>query len=175
MKTFTLSLVLCFISLNLYSQNNEDAYASNVSSIDNIVTSVYKVVSGEKGEDRNWELHRTIFHPEAQIVTNYINDQGDYKILFNDVEQYVDNYKEYFKENNLHEVDVNRKIEIFGNLAHVLSTFESYRKPDDSTPYKQGMASIQLYNDGKRWWIISMYYKNETEKDRIPEKYLPAQ
>lgn len=175
MKTFTLFLVLFFSSLNLYSQNSEDPYASKVSSIDSIVTSVYKVVSGEKGEDRDWDLHRTIFHPDAQIVTNYVNDEGDYQIHFNDIEEYVDNYREYFKKNDLHEVDVNRKIEVFGNLAHVLSTFESYRKPDDSAPYKQGIASLQLYNDGERWWVVSMYYKNETDEDKIPEEYLPTQ
>lgn len=175
MKTFTLSLVLFFISLNVYSQNSEDQYASNVSSIDSIVTSVYEVVSGEVGEDRDWDLHRTIFHPGAQIVANYVDDEGNYQIHFNDVEGYVSNYRDYFKENDLHEVDINRKVEVFGNLAHVLSTFESYKKPDDSTAYKQGMASIQLYNDGERWWVISMYYKNETEDDKIPEEYLPAQ
>lgn len=175
MRFILLFLGIIFFTSNISAQDIEDQYKANVSSIDSIVTSIYEVVSGKKGEERDWGLHRKIFHPEAKIITNYVNDQGRYQIHFNGVEEYVDTYREYFKNNNLHEVDVNRKVEIFGNMAHVLSTFESYNTPDESTPYKQGIASIQLYNDGERWWVLSMYYKNENEKDKIPTKYLPAQ
>lgn len=174
MKVVSPFLCLILFSFTVYSQNIEEKYEAKVSSIDSIVTSIYEVVSGKKGEERDWELHRTIFHPEANIISNYVDEQGEYQILFNDVEGYIDTYSDYFKANDLYEVDVKRKVEVFGNMAHVLSTFESYNTPDETTPYKQGVASIQLYNDGERWWVLSMYYKNETEKDKVPTEYLPT-
>lgn len=174
MKVILPFLCLFLFSFTVYSQNIEEKYEAKVSSIDSIVTSIYEVVSGKKGEERDWELHRTIFHPEANIISNYVNEQGEYKIHFNDIEGYIETYSDYFKANDLYEVDVNRKVEVFGNMAHVLSTFESYNTPDEETPFKRGVASIQLYNDGERWWVLSMYYKNETETDKIPSEYLPT-
>jgi hypothetical protein len=175
MRNFIRIFCLLIFVLNVQSQNHKDDYSSNVSSIDSIVTSIYEVVSGEEGENRDWDLHRTIFHPEAQIVTNYLNDHGEYQIDFYDFEDYVNNYSDYFKNNNNFEVDVNRKIEIFGNLAHVFSTFESYKNAEDSTPYRLGTASIQLYNDGDRRYVLNMYYKTESENDKVPNKYIPSQ
>jgi|AntRauTorcE11898_2_1112593.scaffolds.fasta_scaffold14681_1 hypothetical protein len=169
--------LLCFIffASNVQSQNYQDDYSSNVSSIDSIVTSIYQVISGDKGEERNWDLHKTIFHPEARIISNYVDEEGKYQISFFTVDEYMNQFRDYFKENNTYEKDVNRVIEIFGNMAHVFSTFESYRNAEDSTPYKLGTASIQLYNDGDRWYVLNMYYKNESENDKVPNKYIPSQ
>ena len=32
--------------------------------------------------------------------------------------------------------------------------------------------SIQLFNDGKRWWIVNIYWQQESAENSIPEKYL---
>ena len=34
------------------------------------------------------------------------------------------------------------------------------------------LNSIQLWNDGKRWWIVSVFWQAETADNPIPEKYL---
>jgi hypothetical protein len=36
----------------------------------------------------------------------------------------------------------------------------------------RGINSIQLFNDGKRWWIVNIYWQQESAENRIPEKYL---
>jgi hypothetical protein len=36
----------------------------------------------------------------------------------------------------------------------------------------RGINSFQLFNDGKRWWILSVYWQHESPKDQLPEKYL---
>jgi len=35
-----------------------------------------------------------------------------------------------------------------------------------------GCNSIQLMNDGARWWIVSIYWTGETPANLIPKKYL---
>ncbi len=173
MKNISCIFCALFLVLNVQAQDVQNQYADNVSSVDSIVSSIYQIVSGEKGEERDWELHKTIFHPEARIITNYVDENGEYQIYFLSVDEYMDQYKDYFKNNFLFERDVNREIERFGNMAHVFSTFESYEKSGDSIPYKKGTASIQLYNDGERWYVLNMYYKNESENEKVPERYLP--
>lgn len=175
MKKIITILCLLFFSFNVQSQTKPDKYSANVRSIDSIVSSIYKVVSGKKGEERDWELHKTIFHPNAQIISNYVNEEGEYQIRFLSVDEYMNKYRSYFKGMNLYEKDSNREIEIFENMAHVFSTFESYRTPYDVEPFKIGTASIQLYNDGERWYVLNMYYKNETENDKVPAKYLDSE
>jgi hypothetical protein len=36
----------------------------------------------------------------------------------------------------------------------------------------RGINSIQLFNDGTRWWIITIYWQHESPDDPLPEKYL---
>jgi len=33
--------------------------------------------------------------------------------------------------------------------------------------------SIQLMNDGERWWVVSIYWLGETERMPLPKNYLP--
>ena len=37
----------------------------------------------------------------------------------------------------------------------------------------RGINSIQLMNDGERWWIINIFWMQESEEHPIPEAYLP--
>jgi hypothetical protein len=65
-------------------------------------------------------------------------------------------------------------VEQFGEIAHVFSTYEARHKQEDAKPFMRGINSIQLMNDGKRWWIVSVYWEAETQTNQLPEKYLKA-
>jgi hypothetical protein len=36
----------------------------------------------------------------------------------------------------------------------------------------RGINSIQLFNDGNRWWIVNIYWQQESAEDPIPDMYL---
>jgi hypothetical protein len=36
----------------------------------------------------------------------------------------------------------------------------------------RGINSIQLFYDGNRWWIVTVYWQQESTAHPIPEKYL---
>ena len=65
------------------------------------------------------------------------------------------------------------KVDTFGNITQVFSTYESYRSKKDKDPFMRGINSIQLLNDGNRWWIINIYWVQESEENPIPKQYLP--
>jgi hypothetical protein len=54
----------------------------------------------------------------------------------------------------------------------VFSTYESRNKLADEKPFMRGINSIQLWNDGKRWWLISVLWENESEDNPIPGRYI---
>jgi hypothetical protein len=36
----------------------------------------------------------------------------------------------------------------------------------------RGINTIQLFYDGNRWWIVNIFWQQESIEDPIPEKYL---
>jgi hypothetical protein len=44
-----------------------------------------------------------------------------------------------------------------GHFAHVLSFYESLRSPS-GPPFERSVNSIQLLNDGLRWWIVNVMW-----------------
>jgi hypothetical protein len=36
----------------------------------------------------------------------------------------------------------------------------------------RGINSIQLFHDGSRWWIVSIYCQPENPEHPVPENYL---
>jgi len=54
----------------------------------------------------------------------------------------------------------------------VFSTYESKRTLKDEKPFMRGINSIQLWYDGKRWWVITILWQSESEDTPIPAKYI---
>ena len=63
-------------------------------------------------------------------------------------------------------------MEQFGHITHVFSTYESFHSPSDKQPFARGINSFQLFNDGKRWWVVTIYWQQETPEIQIPKEYL---
>jgi hypothetical protein len=68
---------------------------------------------------------------------------------------------------------MSRKTEAYGSLVHAYSTYKAYHSKTDAEPFARGINSIQLMNDGQRWWVVSIYWLAETEALPLPKKYLP--
>jgi hypothetical protein len=88
------------------------------------------------------------------------------------VEEYITFASKYFETNSFFEREIGRKVERFGNMAQVFSTYESVHNLLDPVPFKRGINSIQLFYDGDRWWIVSILWDEERVNNPILEKYL---
>jgi hypothetical protein len=89
-----------------------------------------------------------------------------------DIDGFIARVEPFFEENGFYEKEIARHTEQFGNIAHVWSIYESRHNEDDPEPFMRGINSIQLFNDGKRWWIVNIYWQQENAENRIPAKYL---
>jgi len=145
-------------------------YKEDVSSINSIINALYEVISGEKGEERDWDRERNLFHPEARlIVTKKENNHLETKIMTSD--EFIQYAKPFIDKTGFYEYEIARKVEEFGHIVHVWSTFESKYSKEDEKFYTRGINSIQLLNDQKRWWVMNIYWNKETDEFPLPEKY----
>lgn len=149
------------------------ANPADVASIDAIVKSLYNVISGDAGVKRDWERFRSLFHPSARMIPTGKNSQtgivGARALL---PEEYITRSGSFLEKEGFHEVEIARRVEQFGNIAHVFSTYEARHKLTDAKPLMRGINSFQLLNDGKRWWVITIFWSQETAEMPLPEKYL---
>ena len=158
----------------------------DVKSIDAILAAVYDVISGPAGQKRDWERMRSLFAPGARLMpTAAVRPPGtppgapltgseDYATTVLDVDGYITRSSKFLEERGFFERETARRIETFGHIAHVWSTYEARQKSDDPKPFMRGINSIQLMNDGKRWWVVSIFWEAETPKTPLPEKYLKS-
>ncbi len=79
-----------------------------------------------------------------------------------DVEGYIRRTAPFFETEAFWEKETERKSDVFGNVAHVLSSYASYRV-EGGEPFQRGSNSIQLVWDGARWWIVSVAWNTERE------------
>lgn len=183
MKT-ALSIILLFvISLPALSQEKPDdskkepeqkfvVDSTSVLTLDSTIKTLYNVISGEKGVKRNWDLMKYLFHKDAKLILSGKNKKGIYKTKYMSPGDYIKGSEKWLVENGFFEKEIHREVNTFGNITQVFSTYESFHSETEETPFMRGINSIQLLNDGKRWWIINIYWTQETAENPIPEEYL---
>ena len=146
----------------------------DVESIDAVIAATYDVISGAAGKNRDWNRERSLFYPGALIIpTASVPGRNDVDLepQMLDVEAYIARVEPLLQK-GFYEKEVARRTEQFGRIAHVWSTYESRYNASDPEPFMRGINSFQLFNDDKRWWILSICWQHESAKHPIPEKYL---
>ncbi len=151
---------------------------ADVASIDAIIRAAYVVISGPAGKKRDWNRERSLFYPGARLIpTASVPGRNDVDLepQILDVEGYIARAEPLFEKAGFYETEIARRVEEFGQIAHVWSTYESRHDPADAEPFMRGINSIQLFNDGERWWILSIYWQHENAAHPIPKKYFLKQ
>ncbi len=165
--------LICILFLSpLLTQAQMKDRSKHVKTIDSTIETLYSVISGDKGVARDWELFNYLFYKDAKLIPSGTNQEGKTVARFMSPEQYINTSGKWLYENGFHEKEIGRTTERFGNIAHVFSTYESFRTLKDEKPFMRGINSIQLLYDGSRWWILNVFWMGETPKNKIPEKYL---
>jgi hypothetical protein len=165
------------------SEKNEQ---SDVETINGIIAALYEIISGPAGQKRDWERMRTLFAPGARLIPTApvrppgaaadapLTGEEGHAAQVLDIDGYVARSGKYLEENGFFEDEIARRVETFGHIAHAWSTYESRHKAEDPEPFARGINSIQLMHDGRRWWVVSIFWEAETPLTPIPEKYLKS-
>ena len=147
------------------------ANPADVATMDSTIAALYDVISGPAGK-RDWDRFRSLFIPGARLIPTGRRPTGEVGSRVSTVDEYAQRAGAFFETAGFYEREAARKTEVFGNIAQVFSTYESRHAKDDAKPFQRGINSIQLMNDGKRWWIVTVFWQGEDEKNPLPQKYL---
>jgi len=140
----------------------------DVKSIDAIIHAAYDVISGPAGK-RDWDRFRSIFLPQARFTqVGKGSDGGTFVISWN-VDEFIRDAGAVFAQAPFYENGIVNRPESYGGMTQVLSSYESRRGPNEK-PFERGVNSFQLLNDGKRWWIVSIFWDSERPDNPLPAK-----
>ena len=134
-----------------------NARVSDVNTLDAILQTLYEVISGPAGQPRDWDRYRSLFLPDARLMPVVSLPGEKTRVRLLSVEDYIRRVEPIFATENFWERETSRQAETIGHFSHVLSSYESLRDPN-GVAFERDANSIQLLNDGSRWWIISILW-----------------
>ena len=147
------------------------ARPADVASVDAIVAALYDVISGDKGVERNWDRFRSLFYPGARMIPTGKAKTGKVNARIASPESYIEGNQAFLVSEGFHEQEITRTVDSFGNIVHVFSAYEARHALTEEKPFLRGINSIQLFNDGKRWWVMSVAWSPETPEHPLPKQY----
>jgi hypothetical protein len=145
---------------------------ADVASEEAIVAALYEAISGPACQHRDWDRFRGLFAPGGRLIPKVATGGGTFGIRAETPEEYTASVKGSMEDLGFSEKEVFHVGESFNGVVHRFSTYESRRAANDATPFARGINSIQLLNDGKRWWVVTVYWAGERPDAMIPDIYL---
>ena len=167
-------LILALISMSAadvaaQGLTSKPARPEDVQSLDAIIAAFYDVISHGPNQPIDWARDSTLYLADLRFKI-IGGPAGNERVQLVDHARYAAsnaNVSQGFYEREIHRVT-----QRFGPMAQVFSTYEWRRAPDGPVGGR-GINSIELFFDGKRWWISSAMWASETAQSPIPAAYLP--
>jgi hypothetical protein len=136
------------------------ANPADVASVDAILAALYDVISGPANKPRDWNRMRSLFAPGGRLIPIGPRQNGEIAPRVLDVEDYIKTSGPFIEKNGFFEREAGRRTDTSGHMVHVFSAYEARHKAEDPEPFMRGTNSIQLVNDGKRWWIVTVLWES---------------
>ena len=158
---------------NVVNQVTHNHYAAServeqetAEAIDTALNAVYAAISGPVGQDRDWDAMRALFTPDARLTA--ITPRG---LMGGTVEDYIGRSGPVLVQSGFTERQLDRRLEVYGDLAHAWSSYEGHFTGTDGKPASvRGINSFQLVRqaDG-RWLVQSIFWQAETPDNPLPD------
>jgi hypothetical protein len=147
------------------------ARPEDVSTLDGIIKAYYETITGPAGQPRQWARDRTLYIPDMKFVSMERRKGKPFANVMSH-QQYVESSNAYMVKHGFFEREIHRVERGFGSMAQVFSTYE-IRNEADGPVIARGINSLELFFDGKRWWITAAMWEDERPGNPIPKEFLP--
>jgi hypothetical protein len=168
--TSTLTIALLLIQPVVQAQQ-KTSYGDEVGTLDGIIKAYYDVVTVKKGEKVSYQRDSCLHVPNALVGSAQKGRGGKVSLKLITLKQFHQASDAFLEKDGFWEREISRRVENFGAIYHVWSTYET-KNVEDGPVIERGINSIQLYFDGTRFWILSWIFDNESKEQPIPKKYL---
>ena len=138
--------------------------------IEVVINSLYKSISFKKGEHPNLQKLKKLFINEARLIRT---TKDSHELM--SVEDFISSFIRRIEAGDFiefHEYEIGKKIEIFGGIAHVFSTYETEFETRGGKLNARGINSIQLIEIDGEWKVVNIFWYNEDDENKIPSEYL---
>jgi hypothetical protein len=126
-----------------------------------VIDEMYAMISGPAGP-RDWSRQRNCFLPDARQIRTSVGEDGRSAMKVMGLDDYARDTQPFFDASAFYEVETERRIDVFGNIAQVWSRYEARSSPDEAEPERRGVNSIQLFrHPDEGWRIVAMIWDNE--------------
>lgn len=159
----------CF-AVPVSAQKNR--FGDNVTTLDGIIKAYYAVVNVKKGQRPNYQRDSSLHITAALVGGTNLGREGRPVMHTMTLKQYHELEDAEMAKTGFYEKELSRKVEKFGCIYHVWSTYETRNKPNGPV-VERGINTIELFFDGKRFWILSWFYDTERKDNKLPAEYLP--
>ncbi|HKX55031.1 MAG TPA: hypothetical protein VJN01_02975, partial [Xanthomonadales bacterium] len=150
--------------------NPYPALAEDVASPESLVLAVYDAISAPRGE-RDWNRIRSFYLEGARLIPTGLRANGEHGLRIMNIEQWIEGARDLFLREDFFEVEIARKVDRFGQIAQIFSTYEC-RREANGPAYMTGINSFQLLHKDGRWWVVNCFWDNASEGNPIPPQYL---
>jgi hypothetical protein len=159
-----LTLILPLLSIACWGQSDEHIQIGNT--IDKFLTYL------SFADSTSWKVDSlpTVFVTDGKLTANF----GKKPMVFT-VAQYIDGIRNNVSSGKLYsstEKELARRVDVFGKIAHVLSTYELTMIGKEGKIVRRGINSIQLLKLEGKWLIWSLVWDRESDTLKLPPVYL---
>ena len=153
--------------LLLAAAATQPAPNADLAEIDKTVHAVYDVISGPPGQKRDFDRMRSLFAPGATMKA--IGPKG---LRGGTVEDYIGRNAAVLEKEGFTEKELGRKVELWGNLATVLSSYDG--RTANGSFHERGINSFQLVKVDGKWLVASILWQEETPANPLPTDMNPG-
>lgn len=127
--------------------------------IEATVLAVYNVISGPAGR-RDWDRFEALFAPGARMTVAREVEGAPGAVVMT-TKEYVERATPTFNAKGFFEKPVANRTLVYGNIAHVWSTYETRDAASDEKPTARGINSFQLVRISGEWKVLSILWQKE--------------
>lgn len=166
---FSIPLVNAANAQSHNADGNED-----LGTVNGIIHTLYDVISGPVGETRNWNLFRSLFVENARMYIAVPDKDSSAVLKSITPEEYAERNKTRLADIGFNEDELYRITNTYGAGTQIFSTYEShFTNKDGAQEITKGVNNIQLYFDGDRYYIVSIFWDANAKNIEVPDRYLP--
>lgn len=129
------------------------------------VASLWRALSHGPGERPDLATLRELFHQDAVVFGSRTRD-GKPTLTRRSAAEFLAAL-DSVDDTGFYETEIHRDVQAADRFATVYSVVESRTEPDAPKADFTGVNSLQLYFDGARWRVLSLYY-------HVPERAAPG-
>lgn len=137
-----------------------------------VVLRLYELLSGPADQARPWYEIRNLFFPDALLRSELTLPDGSHQSGTWTLDEFCAAAEAEYATAGFWERELAVRVERFGQIAQVWTTYESRIGALDTAPVGRGINAVQLLHRNGRWRITSLVFQIERGTPGIPPWYL---